>query len=148
MKLIIYVLILIYPLTCISQSMDISRKGEVTDNYPLSDIKKITFTDCATGINEHLLIKTFNQLKSYPNPFSDITTIELNLQQTCNTSVTIYNSQGILMRNLYNASLGSGIHKITWDGRNNAGSIVTNGLYFYQVILNGQVYSNKMFLIK
>jgi flagellar hook assembly protein FlgD len=54
----------------------------------------------------------------------------------------------MLVKELLNSNLTSGEHKINWDGTSNSGTYVMNGLYFYQVKINNEIYSNKMFLIK
>ena len=132
--------------------MRISKKGVIKrDVYPLSDIQKITFSnfDCiTTGTKDNMVIKTFNRLKNYPNPFSNSNTIEINIASEGGATVDIYNSQGLLIRNLENGNLSKGIHKFNWDAKNNAGMKVSNGLYFYQVKLNNQILTNKIFLIK
>jgi hypothetical protein len=94
MKKLVLIFIIAFPFLCQSQTMRISKKGNIKDIYTLSDVQKITFAnfDCGTGITEHMLIKTFNQLKNYPNPFSNVSTIELTLNKPANTVIDIYNS--------------------------------------------------------
>lgn len=150
MKNFLFVFIIVLPFLCQSQTMRVSKKGNIKDVYTLADVQKITFInfECGTGITEHMLLKTFNQLKNYPNPFINVTTIELTLNKPANTLIDIYNSQGMLIKELLNSNLASGDHKIIWDGRNSSGNCVKNGLYLYQVKVNNEIYSNKMFLIK
>jgi hypothetical protein len=129
--------------------MTVSKKGDTKDVYALNEVKKVTFTDvqCITGIKDNLIIKTFNKFKNYPNPFSNATTIELQLNKPASTVIDIYNMQGMLVKELLNSNLSTGIHKINWNGQNSSGNRVTSGLYFYQVKVNNEIYSNKMFLI-
>jgi hypothetical protein len=150
MKKCFLILIVIFPFLCSSQNMRVSKKGSVKDVYALNNVQKVTFAgfECGTGISEHMVIRTFNKLKNYPNPFSNSTTIELSLNKPANTEINIYSSQGALVRTLFNSNLSSGEHKLTWDGRNNSGSKVMTGLYFCRVTVNNEQYSNKMFLIK
>jgi hypothetical protein len=152
MKKCFLILIVIFPFLCWSQNMKVtSKKGSINDEYALSGVSKITFSDfqcIPNGVKDNVVIKTFNQLKNYPNPFSNATTIELSLSKPALVVINIYNSQGALIKSLYNSNLGSGVHIITWDGRNNSGSKVITGLYFYKVTVNNEIYSNKMFLVK
>jgi hypothetical protein len=150
MKQHFLILIVVFPFLCFSQNLRVSEKGNVKVVYPISDIQEITFANvkCITNDVNNIVIKTFNQLKNYPNPFSNVTTIELTLNKPGNTVIDIYNAQGILINELLNSNLASGEHKINWDGKTNSGNRVMNGLYFYQVKVNNEIYSNKMFLIK
>jgi len=128
----------------------VNKKGNSNrDVYALSEVKKVTFTDvqCLTGIKDNMIIKTFNKFKNYPNPFSTATTIEIMLDKPANTVIDVYNSQGILIKELLNTNLTSGEHKIIWDGKTASGTKAMNGLYFYQVKINNEIYTNKMFII-
>ena len=69
-----------------------------------------------SGIINKTGSNTNNQLKNYPNPFIEFTTIELNLSKGGNACIDIYNSQGMLVCNLINTNLSKGEHKINWEG--------------------------------
>lgn len=73
----------------------------------------------------------------YPNPFMDKTRIEFDVVSSTNLSLSIYNEQGIevkqLLRNNY---LSKGKYQIMWDGKNNSNLDLPNGLYFYHLFDN------------
>jgi hypothetical protein len=82
----------------------------------------------------------------YPNPFSDQTKIEFEINTTENLHFLIYNSLGQLVRRWdYNNSVPLGKYMIVWDGKNAAGSKLPSGTYFYaikgdtHVIKNGKI---------
>lgn len=79
-------------------------------------------------------IPAFNRLyQNYPNPFNPITTISFSLSDESFTTLNIYNVEGQLVRVLVNRVLGSGPHKVEWDGRNRSGHSVSSGIYFYRL---------------
>lgn len=82
--------------------------------------------------------RKFQLAQSYPNPFSPGTNsagarITLYLEQTKDVEIAIYNLTGQLIKRLYSGSLSKGQHQLKWDGRNEKGSFVSSGIYFYRV---------------
>jgi predicted outer membrane repeat protein len=71
---------------------------------------------------------------SRPNPFDMTTTIRYGLPEAGQVSLRIYDARGRLVRTLRDGGLESaGSRTAAWDGRNNAGSLVTSGVYFYRL---------------
>ncbi|OQY27231.1 MAG: hypothetical protein B6244_11220 [Candidatus Cloacimonetes bacterium 4572_55] len=79
--------------------------------------------------------ETFLSLdQNFPNPFTDQTEISFNLPESAPVSLSIYDINGRLTRGLAkNRSLPAGIHRLSWDGRNDQKKMVKNGLYFYML---------------
>ncbi len=67
-------------------------------------------------------------LKNYPNPFTNETSIEFNLNNAADISLEIYNVTGQKMESIYNGSLSSGNHTIHWNA---AG--IPAGIYYYKI---------------
>jgi hypothetical protein len=83
-----------------------------------------------------------------PNPFNPTTTIRFSLAQSTEVSLRIYNAQGQLVRELVNEARSAGDHAVTWDGRNDAGSGVASGVYFYRLQAAGFSETRRMVLLK
>ncbi|MCK4678442.1 MAG: T9SS type A sorting domain-containing protein [Bacteroidales bacterium] len=67
---------------------------------------------------------------SYPNPFTDKTTITFTLPlNSSNCVLQIFNIKGELIRK-YTIN---GKNKQQWDGKDNNGNLVPNGIYFYHI---------------
>ncbi len=68
----------------------------------------------------------------YPNPFQNKTTIAFTVEEQETLSLTVYDANGALVRQLMDANtLQQGSYQIVWDGKNGFGSDVANGVYFY-----------------
>ncbi len=68
---------------------------------------------------------------SYPNPFSNHTTIEFSTTNlSVNAMLCIYTVNGILIKQfpLFNQT------SIKWDATNRQGEILPNGIYFYHIV--------------
>jgi hypothetical protein len=73
---------------------------------------------------------------NYPNPFSETTTIEFELGDVgadVRTTLTVFDLTGRMVRTLVDATLSPGTYSASWDGRDESGSRVASGLYFYRV---------------
>ncbi len=79
-------------------------------------------------------------LNNYPNPFKDKTTFTFNLQgekRPDSGKIKIYTSAGRLIKEISLDNLTIGYNQVPWDGRDNDGDAIANGVYFYKMILTG-----------
>ena len=91
----------------------------------------------------------FQLSQNYPNPFNPETTIRYQLQEADQVRLAIYNLLGQQVRTLVNQNQISGSHTVVWDGRNDAGEVVTSGMYFYKLKVGGAfIATRKMVLLR
>lgn len=109
----------------------------------------------STGINlssledgEKYLPVNFNLYQNYPNPFNPTTTIEYELNEFENVELKIYDSLGALVKVLVNQKQQKGKFKVIWDGRDERNSIVSTGVYLYELIVGNNPTTKKMILLK
>lgn len=76
-------------------------------------------------------------LQNYPNPFSEGTYIEFELEQPGKFSLTILDVNGRLVRTLPNGNQFSAKHTEFWDGKDQVGKSVPSGVYFYRLEADG-----------
>jgi len=77
---------------------------------------------------------TFRLHQNYPNPFNMSTIIPFENRNSSKVSLAIYNVLGQRVRLLADGKLfGSGFHQIVWDGRSDAGTPVSSGVYLYRL---------------
>lgn len=85
---------------------------------------------------------------NYPNPFGNETSISYSVPKDGQTTLSIYNTKGQLIRSMVNANVKAGNYKIAWNGTDNLGNPVANGIYFYRLQNAGKSITNKMLLAK
>lgn len=78
-------------------------------------------------------------VKCFPNPFENITQISYQLRSEAHVRLEIYNTSGRLVKVLADESKEAGTHHVKWEGKNQAGHQVKNGLYFYRYSVNKQI---------
>ena len=92
-------------------------------------------------------------LQNYPNPFNPETWIPYQLAESAHVSLCIYSVNGSLIRTLFLcANHEAGTYKSPdraayWDGKNDMGEPVANGIYFY-TLTAGEFTSTRKMLIR
>jgi hypothetical protein len=76
---------------------------------------------------------TFQLERNYPNPFNPETVLKFNLPEASKVDLKVYNILGQVVRTLVDEELPAGPHSVVWDGRNDQGSDVASGVYFYRI---------------
>ncbi|MFZ0390485.1 MAG: Ig-like domain-containing protein [Calditrichia bacterium] len=86
--------------------------------------------------------------QNYPNPFNPATTIRFGIPQPAEVRITIFNSLGQKVRTLLTQRKAAGYYSVQWDGRNDYGTTVGSGLYFFEVRADKYRTLKKMMLLK
>jgi hypothetical protein len=90
----------------------------------------------------------FHLSQSVPNPFSATSEIRYSLPVACRVSLVIHDVTGRTVRTLVLAHQESGHKTARWDGRNDLGRPVSNGVYFYRLEAARYTETKKMVLIR
>jgi len=89
---------------------------------------------------------------AYPNPFNEQVQIKINLSSSGindNTTIKIYNILGQVVRTFdLHKNLNGNKLNITWNGKNDLGSDVSSGTYFFVIISTSKRYSLKLLYMK
>ena len=84
----------------------------------------------------------------YPNPFSEFTNFTFDLDQTTDVRLVIYDLSGKVIRTLADREFDSGTNQVRWDGNNNFGNPVSNGVYFYRLEAGEFVKTNRIIVTR
>ena len=90
---------------------------------------------------------------NYPNPFNPETWIPYELATDTHVRITIYNTQGVVIRTLQLGHQSAGYYTdrdraAYWDGRNALGEQVASSVYFYQLETDAMSSMRKMVILK
>jgi len=83
-----------------------------------------------------------------PNPFFSLTRISYSIPLPCQVSLNIYNVNGTLVRTLENNSKTAGSHTVEWDGKSETGTMVSPGMYFYELKTDDYKEARKLFIMR
>ncbi len=113
--------------------------GALTEGRHTVEIKAWDNLNNSNSATAEFVVRPKNQLVlsdvlNYPNPFRNRTTFtfELNFDDT-EVRVKIFTLAGRLIRTLAGAG-ARGFNQIDWDGRDEDGDILANGVYLYKII--------------
>ncbi|MGD0339304.1 MAG: FlgD immunoglobulin-like domain containing protein [Bacteroidota bacterium] len=77
--------------------------------------------------------KEFHLYDNFPNPFNPSTKIAFELPVASRVKLIIYDALGREVRTLTDDEYPAGYNELTWDGRNEIGTAVSSGVYFYRI---------------
>jgi hypothetical protein len=124
-------------------------------SHPLSDGMAILITQSypVAELSEQEQVKPLHSVslaQNYPNPFNPNTTIIFSVGaiSTSSIKIDIYNIRGQRVRSLIDAEFTPGEYSVVWNGRDDSGSEVSSGIYFYQLKTEEVSTTRKMLLIK
>ena len=117
--------------------------------FAAADIVNITITisDVLSSSSEHVP-KKLEIRHAYPNPFNNSVSISFEIPHSKNVNLAIFDMKGSNVRQMNLGVLGTGFHKILWDGKNNLGSELPSGIYMAVLEVGGKLNIQKISLIK
>ena len=102
-----------------------------------------------TALEDEVSLPEFLTLfDNYPNPFRTTTTLRYALSEPTTLRLVIYDMLGRKLRTLVEGDAASGTSQVKWDGRNDSGQPVPQGIYFYRLETPSLSKSGKMVLVK
>ncbi len=87
-------------------------------------------------------------VQNYPNPFNPATTIAFSLAKNSQVVLAIYDVRGALVRTLIDESRVAGGQRVVWDGKDDSGTDVASGVYFYRLSAGHFQATKKMVLLR
>jgi len=100
-----------------------------------------------------LLPEKTELLANYPNPFNPETWIPYHLSKPAEVTLTIYATNGKVIRTLALGHQAAGIYQsrrraVYWNGRNDVGESVASGVYFYTLTAGDYTATRRMLILK
>jgi len=85
---------------------------------------------------------------NYPNPFNPTTSIKFDIPEDCKCDLSIYNINGRRIANVISGDIEAGYHNVVWDGRDDSGSALPGGIYYYVLRAGDFKAQRRMMLVK
>jgi len=102
-------------------------------------------------VNEDAAAETpqvFTLSQNAPNPFNPSTVIGFDLASDMPVHLAVYSASGQKVRELVSGQKSAGWHSVVWDGRDNAGTPVSSGVYLYRLEAGGKSEAKRMLLLR
>lgn len=97
------------------------------DNFNNPNISNISLN--FTSSTEFQIVDIYN----YPNPMTSETTFWFRLTDAADVKIKVFSLGGRMVRSIALGSVGRGYHTGYWDGRDEFGQLLANGVYLYVV---------------
>jgi len=134
--------VLTYKFNSANPKMVVNYKPQLEDgNYSLSITGRNNAGNQANNLTKDFSVSSepkIIELYNYPNPFSSDTYFTFKLTQIPDElKIKIFTVAGRLIKyfNLNPAKLNYDFNRIHWDGRDQDGDLIANGVYLYKAIM-------------
>ena len=101
-----------------------------------------------TAVEEEIPSTPVLHVAWYPNPFRERVTVSFDLDAPAQVSVTLYDLLGRRIATLMNGPAATGVHRVTWDGKNLHGTAMSSGLYFWKVTAGAKTETGAVMLVR
>lgn len=114
----------------------------LNSGFRTPDLREVLSVDLpATGANIVLA-------QNRPNPAVSSTTFGFALPSSATVNFSIFDPNGRRVRDLITATLGPGLHQLTWDLADAKGRRVPVGLYFYRLEAGSNRFVRKLMVLR
>ena len=94
------------------------------------------------------LVSDYSLEQNYPNPFNPSTRIQFSMPAPAHIRLDIYNTLGQRIKTLTDRPMQAGAHSLHWNGTNDSGETVANGIYYYRLNSELGVLTKKMLFLR
>jgi alpha-tubulin suppressor-like RCC1 family protein len=115
-------------------------------DHSLAIYMSTTTTDAEDGSSLNPRVALLHQ--NYPNPFNPRTTISFYVPLETPVRLVIWDTAGRKVKTLIDGEMRKGNSEVIWDGRNNAGRLVSSGIYFCRLEAGRDVLTRKLVLLR
>jgi hypothetical protein len=98
-------------------------------------------------ISERLTSNSEFLIQAAPNPFQKNTTVYYNIEKGKDVIISIFSTEGRLVKRFYQNFQSEGLSSFTWDGENMDGNKI-EGIYFLYLKEGNKTFSYKLTLLK
>jgi len=104
------------------------------------------FQWCDLSAAEDDPLSVFLMEQNYPNPFVSRTAVSYTLPADSFVTAKVYNVRGQEIKSLISGNQSAGRNSVSWNGKNNQGRRVSQGIYFLRLQAGNDVSSVRMLL--
>ena len=113
-------------------------------NFSLTPNENIILSFGSTVLeNDNLDYAPFNLSSPYPNPFNPSVSFDINIIETQNININIYDMNGKKLENIFSGLLNAGVHNFIWNANN-----FSTGIYIIECTSKSHVSTAKIQLLK
>jgi hypothetical protein len=109
----------------------VDHHGPLAANRMLHLVEGGLATAVVEAMGSGVVSAAIDLAEAYPNPFNASAVLRFDLPSSGRVRLAVYNSLGQSVRTLVaDQVLPAGTHRVTWDGRDQAGAQAASGIYY------------------
>ena len=85
---------------------------------------------------------------NYPNPFRTQTTLQFDLPEPVDVTLSVYDVMGRRVATLVDQSMPAGSHDIAWQGRGQDGQALASGVYFVRLTAGDRTATRRLTIVR
>ncbi|NOZ61974.1 MAG: T9SS type A sorting domain-containing protein [Calditrichaeota bacterium] len=123
----------------------------LSDDLVNAEAEKFNFATLHSGIKviaNGEIPDEYQLHQNYPNPFNLNTEIVYELPEPTQVTLELFNTTGQKIRTLISQRHPAGRFSVQWDGKDEAGNVVSSGVYLYRLKTPRFSAMNKLILVK
>ena len=133
--------------------IDIKSSAELMDSWSMyrGTIQRTGVYDVSVmyaGEKDHIVPEKFYVSSNYPNPFNPSTSFYVDMPESGNLSIKIFDVNGRMVKELTNTYVNQGRIQSRWSGKNEFDIMSPTGIYFLQVETSSNYHVQKLALVK
>jgi hypothetical protein len=101
-----------------------------------------------TAVEEPSPAGSTSRLTAFPNPTRGGTTIVLESQASRSVAVTLFDLSGRQIARLWSGTMTAGRLELQWDGRDQQGRMVANGVYLVRAETTGSRFMTRLLILR
>jgi hypothetical protein len=117
---------------------NVSQDGFFVQLDDVTVFGTVSITQIGTNIPDKFALG-----QNYPNPFNPVTKIKFDIAKNSNVKLTVFNSLGQVVKDIYNGHKPAGYYEAEFDASN-----LSSGTYYYRLETDNFVETKKMMVIK
>lgn len=126
--------------------------GKIDDvciyNRALSDADIVELYNQATPTAVSGSTPPFSLGYSVPNPTSGESSVDYTLEVSQDVQIDVFDVAGHRVRGLESGARAAGLHRASWDGRENDGRRAPSGVYFFRLKVGDQVLTSRVVRVR
>ena len=133
--------------------IDIKSSAELMDSWSMyrGTIQRTGVYDASVmyaGEEDHIVPEKFYVSSNYPNPFNPSTSFYVDMPESGNLSIKVFDVNGRMVKQLINTYVNQGRIQSRWSGKNEFDIMSPTGIYFLQVETSSNYHVQKLALVK
>jgi hypothetical protein len=136
------------PILTINGAAGTVVRTEIADAMLVDRTAKRIGFETTPGTSAPIMPSVTSISQNQPNPFNPTTRIDYGLSVDGHVKIEVFNLLGEKVRTLVDEFKAAGNYSVSWDGKNESGSDVASGVYFYRFEAGTVSETRKMLLLK